>query len=120
MDATERIYHNVRFGLNELEEYIKEICQFCLQVQKNIQDLKSVVSTTDISGSALPTLKNCYERAVLFMGHRIRVFNQHSAIQQMFDGMKNKCEIEGNCHEAVVVTDSRKEKKRKIFLKNNN
>ena len=87
---------------------------------KIIQDLKSIVSTTDIRSSALPTLKNCYERALLFMGHRIRVFNQHSAIQQMFDGMKNKCEIEGNCHEAVVVTDSRKEKKRKIFLKNNN
>ena len=116
MDATERIYHNVRFGLNELEEYIKEICQFCLQAQKNIQDLKSVVSTIDINGSALPTLKTAMNVPYFLWDIASEYFNQHSAIQQMFDGMKNKCEIEGNCHEAVVVTDSRKEKKRKNFF----
>ena len=79
------------------------------------QDLKSTVATTDINGSALPTLNNCYDRALLFMGHRIRVFNQQAAIQQIFDGMKTKCEIEGNCHEAVVVIDYKMKMQAKYF-----
>ena len=85
--------HDIRYGLGEDRTAPENLCDSCRNLFCCFHYLKGKNdgSGFDAAQSAIKALIGCEEKAMLYMGHRMRVTNQQMSIQKIFDHMKDEC-----------------------------
>jgi hypothetical protein len=107
-DNDDCIAHRVSFALGGEDEPIDATatCSNCRHLFFIFQYLKNfILNSTLPQHSALTALDGCQMKAQLFMGHRLRVLNQQTAIRKMHTEMERNCLHNGFSNECVVLLD---------------
>lgn len=83
----------------------KHLCHNCSSVFQFFIDMKQILDKAEMTACTSSVLDDCCHKAKLFMAHKIRVINQQIAIEQIVDGMRNRCLENKASHEGSVVMD---------------
>jgi hypothetical protein len=102
------LLHDITHGLNNSSDDDIEdaaICEECLSLfcffhslEKRMIELGSLSSTAEV-------VRECGEKAKLFLGHRIRVIKQQRAIRKTLNDIRDRCMVNRTTSEAVVTLD---------------
>lgn len=102
------IAHDISHGLGNISSSCRSLCALCRRLFSFGEcislKIKSIDDSVDapVAASALKAVDGFTQKCTLFMGHRLRVINQHIAIQTMQDEMRlrrstHKDPVEAHC-----------------------
>jgi hypothetical protein len=82
-----------------------ELCEECRYLFYVMERLDEEVKKSPMNKSAIDALLCCQEKIALFMGHRVRVINQQSAIAKHYKDMRSRYKIGEAAVECIITLD---------------
>ncbi|KZS03338.1 Uncharacterized protein APZ42_033962 [Daphnia magna] len=107
-DKDDCIAHRVSFALGGEDAPVDATATYsnCRHLFYIFQFLNEyIIKSTAPQHSALTALDGCLKKVQLFMGHRLRVLNQQTALRQMHTEMERNCLRNGFSNECVLLID---------------
>lgn len=92
LSTTSCLIHDIGHGLGSKTSSSRHICEHCMSLfgfaeLMRLKILEMSDSPERVAQSAITAVDGFIQKAILFMAHRIRVINQHIAIESITGGM---------------------------------
>lgn len=99
--------HDPTFGLTSSQSCPagRVSCTPCLMLHTLFNYISGRLEEAVVVQATLGVLRDCFNKIEVFMGHQLRVAQQHVAIDHVADQIKARCVSNGFSTEALVVVD---------------
>lgn len=97
--------HGLDGSVSSIEQSTISYCAGCSRMFGFFRRMHVLLHENDASASTTQVVSDCYDKAELFLGHRLRVVNQQRAISAIITELAQRCVDNGSSSEALVVLD---------------